>query len=128
MDQQLPVKYVLYSHYGYLEARDFEAWRANSPCCELDGIRYFEMHLPRLIELLSSAAYEGVLILYYAAGVSECVREIAEAPGRTARDELCRKSDSLRFADDVQRYIDQLLERYPGERFRVRFVTSLDLV
>jgi hypothetical protein len=32
MDSELPVKYVLYSHYGYSDAQDFDEWIKVKQC------------------------------------------------------------------------------------------------
>src|SRR5688500_17791021 len=91
------VKYVLYTHYGHREADDFRAWSDGTPANELVGVRYLAGHLNGLHELLTSPAYEGILVMFYAPGFSDCLDGIAM--GR-ARDELLAQNDRIRFAAD----------------------------
>ena len=134
MTPELPVKYVLYSHFGYSEGPDFIEWQKGEQqgksCSELTGVKYLSTHLPKLFELLSSAAYEGILVLYYAPGVLKCLQAIAAAgAGGVTRQQLCAAYPELRFADAVQQYVDLSLKKEFGDqRYRLRFVTSLDLI
>jgi hypothetical protein len=121
----IPVKYVLYSHFGYNEKKDFEAWAngKGTPCDELDGVKFLAEHFTGLRELLTSPAYEGVLVLFYAPGFAECLDGIAQGK---KRDELL-VDEKLRFADAVGRYVGTILQKHGDLASRLRFVTPLDL-
>jgi hypothetical protein len=52
----------------------------------------------------------------------------AIAAGSTTRQQLCMTHDHLRFAEEVQNYVEGKLAHYSQDGLRVRFVTSLDLI
>jgi len=126
MKSSIPVKYVLYSHFGYREADDLKAWAngKGTPCDELDGVRFLAEHLTGLRELLASPAYEGILVLFYAPGFAECLRGIEQGK---KRDELLAEYEKLRFADAVGRCVGTILQQHGELASRLRFVTPLDL-
>jgi hypothetical protein len=126
MKSSIPVKYVLYSHFGYREAEDLKAWAngKGTPCDKLDGVIFLAEHLTGLRELLTSPAYEGVLVLFFAPGFAECLDGIAQGK---KRDELLTEYEKLRFADAVGRYVGTILKQHGDLASRLRFVTPLDL-
>ncbi|MGH9882383.1 MAG: hypothetical protein ACRD6N_13180, partial [Pyrinomonadaceae bacterium] len=124
VESSLPVKYVLYTHYGHHEAADFTEWSKGTATEGLVGVRYFAEHLNGLRELLTSPAYEGVLVMFYAPGFPDCLDGIAL--GRQ-RSELLAENDRIRFAAEVGQSITALLRSYGELPIRVRVVTPIDL-
>jgi hypothetical protein len=118
------VKYVLYTHYAYREADDFKAWSSGTACNELAGVRYVAEHLKGLCELLTSPAYEGILVMFYATGFAECLDGIAKGK---RRDELLAQNDRIRFAAEVGESIGAILRSYRKLPLRVRVITPIDL-
>ena len=125
MKHSISVKYLLYTHFFYKEDKDFEKWKNNKPWDELEGVQYLRQHLNGLKELLTSPAYEGLLVLFYAPGFAQCFDCIAEG---MKRDELLATNEKLKFAESVKQYIGKILEDYGPLKTRLRFVTPLDLV
>lgn len=120
---QIPVKYVLYSHYSYGEAADHAAFIEGTSVDELTGMQHLEEHFLGLQELLTAPGHEGLLVLFYSPGFEEFLTGVAE---RKRPEELLAGSENLRFADEVAKCIRRkLAEADLAER--VRFVTSLDL-
>jgi hypothetical protein len=130
MKMSIPVKYVLYSHFGHPhETKDLEAWdhgkKEGTPCAELESVKFLVGHLIGLRQLLTHPAYEGILVLFFASGFAECLDGIAQ--GKKTRDELLAKCEKLEFADAVGRYVGSVLQTDPEMASRLRFVTPLDL-
>lgn len=119
-----PVKYVLYTHYGYNEGKDFEAWVKGTAPENLVGVQYFAEHLNGLHQLLTSPAYEGVLVMFYAPGFPDCLDGIAM--GRL-KSQLLTENNRIEFAAAVGQSITALLQRYNDLPARVRVVTPIDL-
>src|ERR1035438_2771467 len=123
---KIPVKYVLYAHYANLEKKDFQRWAdgdGDKPAV-LDGIAFLVSQFAALRDLLTAPGYEGLVVLFYAPGLTECFLGIEE--GQT-REELLKEHAALRFAQAVSSYIDGELEKDERLRARLRFVTALDL-
>src|SRR5207245_2155965 len=123
---KIQVRYVLYAHYANQEGPDFQKWadgKGEQPT-SLPGIRFLVSHFPGLRDLLTAPGYEGLVVLFYAPGLTECFLGIEE--GQT-REELLQQHSSLRFAQAVSSYVDQELARDERLRARLRFVTALDL-
>ena len=120
----LSVKYVLYTHYGYSEADDFKAWSSGTQPEQLAGVRYLADHLNELRQLLTSPAYEGILVLFYAPGFADSLDGIAMGK---QREELLAQNDQIRFAAQVGQCVAALLRTHPELRIRVRIVTPIDL-
>jgi len=124
MEPSASIKYVLYTHYNNNEAKDFEAWASGTPCEKLKGVRFLTEHLKGLRELLTSPAYEGILVMFYAHGFSDCLDGIAAGK---RRDELLNQNDRVRFAAEVSKSIVAILKNYGELHIRVRVVTPIDL-
>ena len=79
-DDFSPVKYVLYTHYGRRDEKDFETWDKDkeTPIASLPGVRFLIKHLEGLHQLLTSPAYEGLLVLFYGPEFPECLDGIAD--------------------------------------------------
>jgi hypothetical protein len=121
----VPVKYVLYSHYAYQEADDFKDWKEHkTPCHQLKGVRYLVSHLKDLERLLTSPAYEGLLVLFYSPGFADSLDGIARS---RAKDDLLHENEQIRFASEVSNHLSGVLRRYSQLSERVRFVTPIDL-
>ena len=118
---KLPVKYVLYTHFGYAD-QDFDSWNSGTNVSELDGVNYFAAHLDGLRELLTSPAYEGMLVLFFASGFEECLDGIAKG---LTRDDLLRK-DRLQFANQVRQEFDRMLSGHRDASHRIRVLTPID--
>ena len=119
----LPIRYVLYTHYA--EGNDFNDYSANKTLVgELSGVCFLVRHLSGLRGLLTWPGYEGMLVLFYAPGLDECLEGIANH--KTLQElETCKR---LAFAKAVHDYVDAIMnERYPDLLPRLRFVTALDL-
>ncbi|HEU0298274.1 MAG TPA: hypothetical protein VFR37_02445 [Longimicrobium sp.] len=116
---QLPVKYVLYSHFGMHETADEAAFLAHGGRARFVETDKFRDYLPGLKELLNTPGHEGLLVLFYAPGFPEFLEEIARRDRRKA-------PPKLRFAAAVAAQIKQTLVEV-GLEERVRFITSLDL-
>src|ERR1035438_485914 len=102
---KIPVKYVLYAHYANLEKKDFQRWAdgdGDKPAV-LDGIAFLVSQFAALRDLLTAPGYEGLVVLFYAPGLTECFLGIEE--GQT-REELLKEHAALRFAQAVSSYID----------------------
>lgn len=129
-DTSIPVKYILYSHYGYEEKGDFEAYKKGAPPEQLRGVDYLCSHLRALRDLLSWSGHEGLLVLFYAPGYERFLKALARneedasllADGYPTDDER----QQLRFASTVAHYVRQKLRENQLDD-RVRFLTSLDL-
>jgi hypothetical protein len=122
--QSIPIKYLLYTHYGYRDAADLSAWRSGASIADLAGVQFFADHLPGLEELLSSPAHEGVLVVFYAPGFADFLDGIAKGHSRDA----LLKLDEVAFASTVSQYVDSLLTTHRDLSTRVRFVTPIDLL
>ena len=118
------VKYVLYTHYAYRDADDFAAWSSGTPPNDLVGVQYLAEHLKGLRELLTSPAYEGILVMFYAPGFADCLDGIARGK---QRGELLAQNNRIRFAAEVGQSVAALLRSYPQLPMRVRVVTPIDL-
>lgn len=125
----IPVKYVLFSHYGHLEKEDFKAFHQNDlPIAGLRGVSYLLDHIRGLKELLTSPGHEGILVLFYASGYERFLKDLAgavqEGPveGSPPDDGLNR----LNFAQAVATYVRARLKD-ENLTERVRFLTSHDL-
>jgi hypothetical protein len=86
-DDKIPVKYVLYTHYANKEKQDFKCWNdgKGKPPAELDGIKFLISSVEELGDLLTSPGYEGLVVLFYAPGLAECLDGIEEG---LSRDQL----------------------------------------
>src|ERR1041385_4633575 len=128
-DPSLPVKYVLYSHYSPSDDSDFAAYRSGASVEQLDGIKRLPDYFRGLRELLTTPGHEGILLLFFAPGFEEFIRELGDCP---RHDEngllkyLLDKSEKLRFAQSCSDYIRRQLNA-AGLASRVRFLTALDL-
>lgn len=118
-DGILPVKYVLYSHYGKYETTDEPAFRQSGADAELQEPGYLAKYLARLKELLETPGHEGMLVLFYAPGFTEFLTELARTDKRAALE-------PSPFATEVSRRIKRIL-REAGLDARVRFITCVDL-
>jgi hypothetical protein len=118
-DGILPVKYVLYSHYGTSEAADEAAYRRSGGDAELKEPGFLASYLSGLKELLETPGHEGMLVLFYSPGFAEFLTELGRTEKRGTPEEL-------RFADEVGRRIRRKLAE-AGLDDRVRFITSVDL-
>jgi hypothetical protein len=129
-DSAMPVKYILYSHYGYEESNDFEAYKRGTVPEKLEGVSFLCAHLRGLKQLLNTPAHEGLLVLFYAPGYERFLKALAKgeddaqllAEGYAADDDRER----LRFANGVALCVRQKLRENQLDD-RVRFLTSLDL-
>lgn len=121
-----PVKYVLYSHFGYHEREDYNLWAKGTACAELEGVQYLLSHIESLRHLLTSQHYEGLLVLFYApdSGFADCLKGIARG---MSKNYLRSKRKPLKFADEVASYIRERLRADNELSYRLRFVTPLDL-
>jgi hypothetical protein len=120
---QLPVRYVLYSHYP--EGSDFERYDAGEKnVSKLDGVRSLVRHLGGLSGLLTWPGYEGLLVLFYAPGFAKALEGI----GRRENEETLLRNPELEFAKAVEIYLNSRLKKdYKKLLPRFRFVTPLDL-
>ncbi len=124
MERSSSVKYVLYTHYSYREKEDFKLWSSKKSCADISSVVFLADHFNGLRELLTSPAYEGVLVIFYAPGFAECLDGIALGK---SRDELLEENDRVRFSAEVGQYISTLLQEHGELATRVRFVTPIDL-
>ncbi|MGZ8845655.1 MAG: hypothetical protein ACXW3C_04245 [Pyrinomonadaceae bacterium] len=121
-EHAFPVKYVLYSHYP--EGDDLKAYPERK-VEELDGVKDLVRHLKRLQGLLTWTGFEGLLVLFYAPGLAECLDGIQS---RKTKEDLERNCKGLQFARAVDTYLqDRMREEYKDLVPRLRFVTALDL-
>jgi hypothetical protein len=128
-DSATPVRYVLYSHYGYNEDNDFRAYKAGAAPEDLEGTRFLISHFRGLKELLTVPAHEGLLVLFYAPGYDVFLDGLARGDDD---EHLLADLDGdddhlrLRFAKEVADYVTR---RLTTEQLadRVRFITSFDL-
>src|SRR5438045_7847978 len=105
----LPVRYVLYSHYP--EGDDPKRYPKKKPC-ELPGVKELVRHLKRLQGLLTWPGFEGLLILFYAPGLTECLAGIANREGKEYLEQNCKK---LEFARAVDVYLQDLMKEQYSE-------------
>jgi hypothetical protein len=122
-DDPIPVRYVLYAHYGAFERDDLISHDRGVPVDDFNGVRHLRDHLRGLRELLTTPGHEGMLVLFYAPGFEEFLAGVAHGLDDTS---LLRDSKRLRFAQDVARVVHRDVRR-EGLEGRVRFLTSLDL-
>jgi hypothetical protein len=119
-----PIKYILYSHYGVFEEKDYEAWSAagtnRKASRDLNCIQQLRHHLGGLKELLTTPGHEGNLILFYLPGFRWTLDKLAE------RDESPESADHLVMAAEVATVIESEL-REAGLTNHVRFMTAQDL-
>ena len=129
----IPIKYVLYSHYGYKdgygEKDDFSAYQNGTPLQDLEGVRHLLSHSRGLRELLTSPGHEGILVLFYAPGYERFLKalyqkEDDESLRSRAREDV--EIERLFFAEAVAEFIRKKLKEENLEQ-RVRFLTSFDL-
>lgn len=129
--KSLPVKYVLYSHYGRSDSDDFKAWEEGKgkAIADLEGVKYLKNHLNGLNELLTSPAYEGMLVLFYAPGFAKCLDVLSDTDkGNRDKEMALAKIMDLKFANEVRRYLDaEFLKKEKELARRVRFITPTDL-
>jgi hypothetical protein len=120
----LPIYYVLYTHYPELD--DFNQYaKYGTPPGDLPGVDFLVQHLSGLRGLLTWPGYEGLLVLFYAPGLAECLRGIANQQTREQLIDTCKE---LEFADAVHKYIDGVMKQDYEELLpRLRFFTALDL-
>ena len=124
LEAKLPVKYVLYAHYANQEREDFKAWNdgRGTPAKELKGVSFLLSRFRSLRSLLTSPGYEGLVVLFYAPGLTECFDGIGER-----REDLLKIHEPLRFAEAVSACVTEALRESSGLGPRLRFVTALDL-
>ena len=120
--KEMPIRHILYSHYGVYEESDYRAFMAGVTPEHFLGVKHLEIHLRGLRELLTTPGYEGLLVLYYAPGFAEFLTGIAH---RQDQEQLM-KNDSLRFASAVAKCVRAKLVEARLDN-RVRFITSADL-
>lgn len=115
---------------GLEDFKDFLAWAASRDFDfsfdfdELQGVRYFKRHVKGLYSLLTSPAYEGNLIIFYAAGFSDCLNGIA---GGKSREDLL-KQGYIRFSMELGKSLAGQVLAYPQLSARVRIITPIDLL
>lgn len=168
MDRSIPIKYVLYTHYSRQEGKDFGVWKREKNQAQngkskdwfkdwhkLEGIQYLIQHFKELNNLLSSPAYEGLLVVFYAPGFPEFLNYMAKPeyrdalPALDAVGELIEKEQrkkhkekekqeeeiekykvavhKLEFAEAAKEYVAQEAQKYGELASRLRFITPLDL-
>ncbi|WDE05797.1 hypothetical protein SG34_002340 [Thalassomonas viridans] len=91
---------------------------------QLPGIIYFRRHIKGLHSLLTSPAYEGNLIIFYAAGFSDCLNGIAR--GKSREDLLGQHR--IKFSMEMGQILAKQLLSYPQLPARVRIITPIDLL
>jgi hypothetical protein len=117
-----PVKYVLYSHYP--EDNDLEAY-PEKRVSELESVKSLVHHLKRLQGLLTWTGFEGLLVLFFAPGLADCLDGIEDGKSKEDLEKDCK---GLQFARAVDTYLQDLMrEEYKELVPRLRFVTALDL-
>jgi hypothetical protein len=122
---ELPVKYVLYTHYTKNDDKDFERWSKGTSVDQLVGVTHLEKHLDRLKDLLTQTTQEGLLVAFYAPGFDLFLD--GKADGQSVSNLRARHA-KLEFAYQVADCVKKKLKsRDPELARRVRFVTSLDL-
>jgi hypothetical protein len=123
-DYPLSVRYVLYSHYP--EGNDFNHHlKEGTPPHKLEGVQYLVGHLKGLSGLLTWPGYEGLLVLFYAPGLADCLDGIGKGDSEI---DLVRSCPSLKFARAVETYLQALVKKeYKELESRLRFITALDL-
>lgn len=122
---KIPVKYVLYSHYSHpQEKNDLKAWAdgKGKPVEELEGVKFLLSRFASLQGLLTSPGHEGLVVLFFAPGLTECFDGIEEK-----REDLLQAHAPLRFAEAVSDCVNRVLRENKRLYPRLRFVTSLDL-
>lgn len=123
---EFPVKYVLYTHYQHpRQRRDFSSWqkgRANAS--QEKDVQFLVEHFNGLRQLLTSAGFEGLIVLFYDPGFAKCLEGIGEGKKYT---ELLESTKELQFAEKIKRAVNLELKKYGELVRRVRFVTALDL-
>ncbi|WDE11445.1 hypothetical protein [Thalassomonas haliotis] len=152
MAQPSSIKYVLYTHYNYMEGKDFKLFsdfkelknqeqrkdlstlaineaekdvQADFDFQQLSGIGYLEKHFPQLKELLTSKLEEGNLVIFYSTGFADCLDGIAE--GKTRAELLAEHKEiefSYRYGQSLVKYMRSF---YPELVARVRIITPIDL-
>jgi hypothetical protein len=130
-DSAIPVKYILYSHYGYGESDDLKDYKNGTPPEELRGVRYLCSHLRGLDELLNAPGHQGLLVLFYAPGYERFLSALKRGESETELLDDANPHDDLgiaklRFASAVANCVREKLREAKLEG-RVRFLTSLDL-
>lgn len=120
---QLPVRYVLYSHYP--EGQDYKRYcEGAKDVSQLEGVKFLVSHLSGLNGLLTWPGYEGLLVLFYAPGFAE----VLEGIDRRKNEKALLRLDELKFAKAVENYLKgELRKDYEGLLPRFRFVIALDL-
>ncbi len=74
--------------------------------------------------MLTSPAYEGNLVIFYATGIADCLDGIGLGK---ERDELLAQNDRVRFANEFGQSISDMLQNYSGLNQRVRVISPIDL-
>src|SRR5437879_3936866 len=130
-ERAVPIKYVLFSHYGKYEAEDFRDFiRSRHPrdVGNLKGVSYLLSHFRGLRELLTAPGHQGILVLFYSPGYAWFLENLAHAgDGNSPVTEHQREEEKrLDFAAEVKRFLGRKLKDAKLDD-RVRFLTSHDL-
>jgi len=132
MYDALPVKFVLYSHYGYNHREDLKEYEANSALsdrkqyiAQLKGVRFLKEHFRGLKELLTTPGHHGLLVLFYAPGSGFESFLHGIAAGKDT-NQLLNECADLAFARDVAEHVNTELRDVRLDD-HVRFITPLDL-
>ncbi|MFH2003076.1 MAG: hypothetical protein ABIK28_25640, partial [Planctomycetota bacterium] len=124
MKNDIPLQYILYSHYGAFEGADLMAYKTGTPLDRLPSVENIQMHLRGLQELLTTPGHEGMLVLfYYAPGLLDFLKGL-----ELLYDDkkLLATYESLRFSSLVAECVRGKLAE-TNLRDRVRFITPIDL-
>lgn len=125
-ENSTPVRYVLYSHYPEGDdLKHYDEGRVGPD--RLEGVQYLVKHFKGLRGMLTWPGYEGLLVLFYAPGLAKCLTGIGRGK---SLNELVRDHVELRFASEVDKYIQEVMRKEFKEEEgvpRLRFITALDL-
>lgn len=116
---QFPVKYILYSHYGYYERVDETTFLEHGSDEEFQGTSHLCRYLSGLDELLNTPGHEGMLVLFYAPGFRELLEEIEKVDRR-------RLLEKAEFANAICTQIRARLKK-AGLEMRVRLITAVEM-
>jgi hypothetical protein len=130
-ERPLPIKYVLFSHYGKYEETDFKDFskeKHGRDLRDLKGISYLLSHFRGLRELLTAPGHQGILVLFYAPGYARFLEKLAHPGGGNPEPTPQQREEDqkLEFAAEVKRFVVHKLRDAKLDD-RVRFLTSHDL-
>jgi hypothetical protein len=124
-----PVRYVLYSHYGYSEKEDFSAYQRGDKVEALEGVRRILSRCRSLGELLTTPGHEGLLVLFLATGYERFLQALAKPKPENIEDLVDRDdpdSEPLRYVQEVANHLRSKLKS-EGLYHRVRILTCFEL-